>query len=115
MKLETAGTNISEVSVTDISPFGIWLYYRGNEFFLDYDEFPWFRDSSVNAVFQVYEESEGHLRWDKLDVDLSIDSIVNPQLYPNIYHRNPNTTLIPTPNATLKTKICSIPTILEKK
>ena len=90
MKLEKAGISISEIAVTDISPFGIWLYYRGNEYFLDYQYFPWFRKSLVNAVFDVKEESDGHLRWEKLDVDLSLDSIVNPHLYPNTYQTDVN-------------------------
>jgi len=85
MKLEAVGTNILEVAVTDISPFGIWLYYQGREHFLDYDNFPWFRDASVSAVFEVKAEAEGHLRWERLDIDLSLDSILHPESFPNIY------------------------------
>jgi len=85
MKLEKAGTSILEVAVTDISPFGIWIYYYGKEYFLDYECFPWFCKSPIQAVFEVEEESIGHLRWKNLDIDLSIDSIIDPDAYPNVY------------------------------
>jgi len=85
MKLSNTGIYTSEVEVSDISPFGIWLYYYGKEYFLDYNYFPWFKDAPVSSVFQIKEESEGHLRWELLDIDLSIDSIIRPESFPQVY------------------------------
>ena len=85
MKYGSIGTDTSASEVTDMSPFGIWLLHRGKEYFLSYEEFPWFRDASVSQVFSVVEESEEHLRWPELDVDLSLNSIRDPGVYPLVY------------------------------
>lgn len=61
--------------------------YRGKEYFLDYEHFPWFLEAPVQKVFSVVEEAEGHLRWPDLDVDLSIDSIQDPGDFPMVYRR----------------------------
>ena len=82
MKLSNSGTNTSGPEVTDISPFGIWILYRSKEYFLAFEEFPWFYNAPVRKVFMVTEESPGHFRWPDLDVDLSLDSIKNPEAFP---------------------------------
>lgn len=63
MKSASIGTSTSAPEVTDISPFGIWILYRAKEHFLPFEEFPWFRDASVQKVFHVVEEGTEHLRW----------------------------------------------------
>lgn len=85
MKYVTTGTNISASEVTDISKFGIWILTEGIEYFLSYELFPWFRDASVKDVFQLVDEGRGHLRWPKLDVDLSLEAIQNPGACPLVY------------------------------
>jgi hypothetical protein len=85
MKYNSIGTDISESEVIDISPFGIWLYHLGKEYFLPYEEFPWFKEAPVSKVFSVIGESEDHVRWPELDVDLSLSSIKNPGGYPLVY------------------------------
>jgi hypothetical protein len=82
MKSETPGTGTSEVEVTQISKHGIWLLLREKELFLSFEDFPWFRDASVSAIHTVELLSERHLYWPVLDVDLSVQSIENPSLFP---------------------------------
>ncbi len=85
MKYGNIGTDTSGSEVTDISPFGIWILHRGKEYFLAYEEFPWFRDASISKVFAVVVEGPEHLSWPELDVDLSIESIQDPGAYPLVY------------------------------
>lgn len=85
MKYENTGTNTSEVWVVDISPFGIWLNIKGKEYFLPYSEFPWFEHARVKDIFYVRLEGNNHIRWPSLDVDLSLESIENPSLFPMVY------------------------------
>jgi len=85
MKYSEIGTNISNPEVTDISPFGIWLLHLGKEFFLSYEEFPWFQNAPVRKVFSVVAESPEHLRWPELDVDVSMESIRDPGAFPMVY------------------------------
>jgi len=84
-KSEAIGKDISAASVVDISPFGIWLHVRNVEYFLAYDQFPWFRDAPVSSVFEVCVEGEDSLRWPALDVDLTLDAIAHPERYPLVF------------------------------
>ena len=85
MKSASIGTSTSGPEVTDISPFGVWILYQAKEYFLAFEEFPWFRNAPVEKVFHVAEEAPGHLRWPELDVDLSLDSIKCPGAFPLVY------------------------------
>jgi hypothetical protein len=85
MKSASIGTSTSGPEVTDISPFGIWILYRSKEYFLTFEQFPWFLNAPVQKVFHVKEERPDHLRWPDLDVDLSLDSIKYPGAFPLVY------------------------------
>lgn len=85
MTLQTHGTSISDIEITNISIHGIWLYVKGKEYFLPYDEYPWFRDARFSEIQYVQLLNEGHLYWPKLDVDLSIECLEYPEKYPLTY------------------------------
>jgi len=74
--------DISEPEVTNVSIHGLWLLYDGEEHFLPFDDFPWFRDAPVGSIFNVEQPHPGHLYWPDLDVDLGIATIKSPQDYP---------------------------------
>jgi Protein of unknown function (DUF2442) len=82
MKSAKRGKNISEVEVQGISKFGVWLYAKGNEYFLCYDEYPWFKNARVSEVMNVRLINANHLEWPELDVDLELESLETPQKYP---------------------------------
>ena len=82
MSSQPRGISISGIEVTDISPHGIWVIAQGEEMFLPYETFPWFKRGTVEAVVNVEEQSPGHYYWPDLDVDLGIDSMRNPERYP---------------------------------
>ena len=82
MKSATLGMPTSGVEVTNISEHGFWLLIAGGEKFLPYLNFPWFRNATVAQILHVEHPSADHLYWPDLDVDLSIDSIDDPQSYP---------------------------------
>ncbi len=79
------GTNISEVEVTQIDSQGIWLLVSGAEYFLTYEEYPWFRDARVSEILNVELLDGGHLHWPAIDVDLCLDSLKNPAGFPLKY------------------------------
>ena len=76
------GENTSAVEVTNISAHGVWLLAHGKEFFMSYDDFPWFKDQAIKTIFNVEEPSPGHFYWPDLDVDLSVEIIKNPSRFP---------------------------------
>jgi hypothetical protein len=74
--------NTSEVEVTNISAHGVWILAHDKELFMSYDDFPWFQDETVSTILNVEESSSGHFYWPDLDVDLSVEIIENPGLFP---------------------------------
>jgi hypothetical protein len=76
------GTDISQVEVTNISPHGFWLLLNNEELFLPFSEFPWFRDANISKIFNVELPSPNHLYWSDLDIDISVESIRNPENFP---------------------------------
>jgi hypothetical protein len=84
MKSEIAGKNTLEVEVTNISVHGFWLLLGENEFFLPFIDFPWFKDARISEISDVSLLNDQHLFWEKLDIDLTLNMIQNPQNYPLI-------------------------------
>ena len=76
------GTATSNVEVTNISQHGFWLLLDGRELFLPFDEFPWFKRATVEAIVRVERPAPGHLHWPDLDIDLAVESIEHPERYP---------------------------------
>jgi hypothetical protein len=52
------------------------------EFFLPYEEFPWFRNATLAQIFNLQRPHPEHLHWPDLDVDLSLDSLRDPERFP---------------------------------
>lgn len=77
------GTNTLAAEVTHISKHGFWLLLGDEELFMPFSEFPWFRQATVEQLCNV-EWPTNHLYWPQLDVDLSVESIRHPELFPLI-------------------------------
>jgi hypothetical protein len=82
MSSQPPGTSISAAEITNISAHGVWLLAGDKEFFMSYEEFPWFRDAPVAKILDVQEVSPGHFYWPALDVDLTAESIEHPEGFP---------------------------------
>jgi hypothetical protein len=82
MRSEPHGTSTSPVEVGNVTRQGFWLLLDGREFFLPFEQFPWFRNASIEALTTIERPSPHHLFWPLLDVDLAVDSILHPERYP---------------------------------
>lgn len=82
----------TSVSVENITPFGIWLFVEGKEYFLSYQDYPYFKDQTLNSIHNVQLLHGHHLYWPELDVDLEIDNLENPEKYPLKSKIKPNLT-----------------------
>ena len=82
MKSEIHGTNISTPEVLNISVHGFWLMVADREYFLGFDDFPWFRAATLAQLFQVELLHGEHLYWPELDVDLDLERITHPEKFP---------------------------------
>lgn len=82
MSLLAHGNSISEVEVTNISTHGVWLFAHGEELFMSYDDFPWFKEVTVKSIVNVKERSPDHFYWPDLDVDLTREIIKHSERFP---------------------------------
>ena len=82
MSSAAPGTITSDVEVTNVSMHGFWLLLPQGEHFVPFAEFPWFRDAPIGKLLNVTMPAAHHLYWPDLDIDLAVDSILDPQRFP---------------------------------
>lgn len=70
MSSELPSISASKVEITNISAHGVWLLVGEEELFLSYEDFPWFKDTSVGKILNVRRPTPGHFYWSDLDVTL---------------------------------------------
>ena len=85
MKSQPRGESTSDAEVLTIDLHGLWLFVKGKEYFLPYNEFPWFKEARVVDVLNIQLLHGFHLYWPSLDVDLSPDSLEDTSSTPLIY------------------------------
>jgi hypothetical protein len=71
--------------VANIDSHGFWLLVRGKEYFLPYEDYPWFKDAKVSEILNVELHHKSHLHWPDLDVDLCVESLEHPDAFPLMY------------------------------
>ncbi|MDD5458261.1 MAG: DUF2442 domain-containing protein [Phycisphaerae bacterium] len=81
MKSLKRGKNISKPEITNISQHGFWMLIAGKEYFLPFDDFPWFRNATISQISDFEMPNQFHIYWGNLDVDLSLDIIEHPEKF----------------------------------
>ena len=84
MTLKHRGKLTSSVDI-HTSPFGVWLLVDDVEYFLSYSDYPWFTHATISDLYDVELRHKTHLYWPKMDIDLALDTLKNPEKYPLIY------------------------------
>ncbi len=82
MKSVNIGTDTSAPEILNVSMHGFWLMVAGREYFLGFDDFPWFRSATLAQLFHVELHHDEHLYWPELDVDLDLARIAHPENFP---------------------------------
>jgi hypothetical protein len=72
----------SSPEVTGIDADGFRIRFEGRELYIDFENFPWFREAEATDIRRLEAPHPGHLRWPRLDVDLTVESIEHPERYP---------------------------------
>jgi hypothetical protein len=81
MKSNRRGKDTSLVEIT-ITKCGIWLCVEDQEFFLAYEEYPFFQKAVIQDVYNIEFLHHTHLYWPDLDVDLSLEILKNTHNFP---------------------------------
>jgi hypothetical protein len=76
------GSDTSAVEVLNVSRHGFWLFVEAAEYFLPFEQFPWFRDATIGQLTNVELPARHHLYWPALDIDLAVESVTHPERYP---------------------------------
>lgn len=84
MKSAQRGGSTSAVEVTNVSGNGFWLLLDTEEVFVEFKQFPWFKEASIAQLLNVSRPAPHHLYWPDLDVDLAVESLTQPDQYPLI-------------------------------
>jgi hypothetical protein len=82
MKSANIGVGTSKAEVLNVSPHGFWLLVGDKEYFLSFEDFPWFRTATLQQLFNVELHHQEHLYWPELDVDLDLKRIAHPEKFP---------------------------------
>ncbi len=82
-----SGTVTLAAEVTNVSEHCFWLLLGDEELAVPFSEFPWFKKATIEQLTEVQRPTEDHLYWPQLDVDLSVESIRNPENYPLVSAR----------------------------
>lgn len=85
MKSRTLGKSTSRVEVSNIDVHGFWLYVEDKEYFLPFEEYPWFKNAKVKEILNVRLLHGCHFYWPGLDVDLELTCLASPDKYPLKY------------------------------
>lgn len=85
MKSKKHGKNTSDIEISHISIHGIWVSVAESEYFLPFEQYPWFKNASISDIQNIQLLHTHHLRWPDLDLDLDLDSLKNPEFYPLLY------------------------------
>jgi hypothetical protein len=76
------GATTSEVEVSLATNKGFWLFLGGEELFVSFADFPWFKQATLDQLTTVEQPTTDHLYWPLMDVDLSVASIRDPSRFP---------------------------------
>jgi len=76
------GKNTLAVEVTNVSAHGVWLLTYNAELFIPFEDFPWFKNQTIESIINVEELSSGHYYWPDIDVDLTEEMIEHPERFP---------------------------------
>jgi len=84
MKSVAPGKSTSKVELSNLSIHGAWFLIHEREYFLPFDQYPWFRDATIAQIAHVELLHDTHLYWQALDVDLSLAILEDPGRFPLI-------------------------------
>ncbi len=69
------------IEINSISELGIKVSIHGKNIFMSYEDFPWFKNQSVQAITHIEKFGENSFHWPELNVDLTDEMIEFPEKF----------------------------------
>lgn len=79
------GTNILDCSITNIEKFGFWMILFDKEYFISFNDYPKFKNATIEQIFDFELLSPKQICWKKLDIDIEVDALENPARFTLLY------------------------------
>ncbi len=84
MRLKPFGEKGKRVKVLGVGANGVTLEIEGKPYKMPYKEFPWLRHLTASELTGFYARHGREIVQYELGIELSLDSIENPEKYPNL-------------------------------
>ena len=68
--------------VTSITKLGFWILIDKVEYFVPFTDYPDFKKARVEDILEFKKLSPTQLYWEKLDIDIELEALKNPENYP---------------------------------
>lgn len=75
----------AKAEIQNISSQGIWIFVNGQEFYMPFEDFPWFLKATIEQIYNLQFFHGKHLHWPSLDIDIDLESLKYPEMYPLKY------------------------------
>lgn len=87
MTSEKHGINTSVSEVTSVGSQGFWLLVNGDEYFVAFDDYPPFKQATIEQIFRMNYIEPDQLHWPDLDVDIELNALRYPEHYPLVWRK----------------------------
>jgi len=87
MTLQMSGTNTSLNEVTNISQTGLWLLVDNKEYFVPFNDYPEFKQATIEQIYNVKRIGPDAFYWEELDIDIELAALAEPDKYPLKFKR----------------------------
>ena len=64
--------------ITDITNLGFWILIDQTEYFVPFQDYPAFKNATLDQIFNFETLSPKQLYWRSLDCDIETDALENP-------------------------------------
>ncbi len=71
--------------VTSITKLGFWILIDNIEYFVPFTDYPDFKKARVEDILDFKKLLPNQLYWEKLDIDIELEALKNPENYPLIF------------------------------
>lgn len=72
--------------LSGITQLGIWLLSDGKDFFINFSDFPEFKNATIVQIENFTTDNNGDFHWPDLDIEIEKASLVTPKKYPLKFH-----------------------------